>query len=152
MHKTVIADPSCFILLDNINLLFILENLYKTVITTPEVVSEFGKSLPAWVEIQTPINTSLVKELSIELDAGESSAIVLATELLNCILIIDESKARKFAKELNIPFTGTLGVLIRAKLEGIIPSLIPVIESIKNTNFRMSDSLIDEALKATGEL
>jgi predicted nucleic acid-binding protein len=36
-------------------------------------------------------------------------------EKKDCLLIIDDNKGRKEAKQLGLTFTGTLGILIRAK-------------------------------------
>lgn len=49
-YSAVIADASCFILLDKIDSLFILQKLFKTITTSSEVAREFGKPLPEWVE------------------------------------------------------------------------------------------------------
>ena len=54
MHKAIISDTSCLILLDKIGELEILNKLFGTIITTPEVANEFGQPLPFWVEIQQP--------------------------------------------------------------------------------------------------
>lgn len=44
MHKTIISDTSYLILLDKIGELEILNKLFGTIITTPEVAIEFGQS------------------------------------------------------------------------------------------------------------
>ena len=54
MHKAIISDTSCLILLDKIGELKILNKLFGIIITTPEVAIEFGQPLPSWVEIQQP--------------------------------------------------------------------------------------------------
>ncbi len=53
LYRVVIADTSCFILLDKINCLDILYQLFGEVTTTIEVSNEFGKPLPAWVMVET---------------------------------------------------------------------------------------------------
>ena len=52
-YEIVIADTSCFILLDNIDELQILKLLFGHVITTSIIAEEFGSSLPEWIEIRT---------------------------------------------------------------------------------------------------
>ena len=54
MHKTIISDTSCLILLDKIGELDILNKLFGTIITTSEVAEEFGQTLPAWIELGNP--------------------------------------------------------------------------------------------------
>lgn len=52
MPGTIISDTSCIILLDKIGELDILRKLYGTIITTSEVVEEFGQPLPSWFQIR----------------------------------------------------------------------------------------------------
>jgi len=61
MHRVVIADTSYFILLDNIGELHLLHLLYAQIITTPAVAGEFGKTLPEWVEVDSPEKAHLKK-------------------------------------------------------------------------------------------
>ena len=79
--------------------------------------------------------------LELQIDKGESSAIALALESDNCTIILDDYKARKIASQLGITFTGTIGIVIKAKLNGIIPSIKPILKKIKQTNFRISTEL-----------
>lgn len=51
MHKIIISDTSCLILLSKINELEILQKVYSKVTITPEISFEFGEHLPPWVEI-----------------------------------------------------------------------------------------------------
>ncbi len=53
IYRVIIADTSCFILLDKINYLEILNDLFGEVSTTLEVSLEFNKPLPGWVKIET---------------------------------------------------------------------------------------------------
>ena len=82
------------------------------------------------------------------LDDGESEAIILADELKSDALIIDERKGRKVAQKLGIKITGTVGVLLQAHDENMITSdeIKAYLDKLKNSNIRLSDSLIQEAL------
>jgi predicted nucleic acid-binding protein len=51
-YSAVIADARCFILLDKIESLPLLQSLFKTISTSIEVAEEFGKPLPGWVQIK----------------------------------------------------------------------------------------------------
>lgn len=53
----------------------------------------------------------------------ESEAIAMSPEWPADLLIMDESSGRAMARNLNIRITGTLGVLLKAKRDGQIPSL-----------------------------
>lgn len=67
------------------------------------------------------------------------------------LLILDDFKARKIAQRLHLAFTGTIGVIVKAKLTGIIPSVKPILEKIKTTNFRLSADLESKILKEANE-
>ena len=66
-------------------------------------------------------------------------------------MILDDYKARKIAEHLGITFTGTIGVIIKAKLKGIIPSIKPLLKKIKQTNFQLSLEIELQALKEANE-
>ncbi len=151
MHKTIIADTSCFILLTNIGELDLLQQLYGKVHTTIEVANEFAKPFPDWVVVEYIANDHQMQLLELQIDKGEASAIILALNYENHIIILDDYKARKIAKQLYLHVTGTLGVIIKAKLNGIIPSIKPILEKIKSTNFRISDEVASAALNEAKE-
>lgn len=85
------------------------------------------------------------------LDIGEASALSLAFESGDCTVILDDLKARKTAAKMNIKVTGTIGVILTAKKENKIPSAKSVFDKILNTDFRINDRIIKEALKEAGE-
>jgi len=151
MHKTIISDTSCFIILSKIGELELLHKLYGQIITTLDIAEEFGETLPNWVVIEKVSDKYRQRILEMQIDKGESSAIALALEVPNCTLILDDFKARKIAQNLGLSFTGTIGIIIKAKLNGTIPSIKPYLEKIKETNFRISAEIELQALKEAGE-
>ena len=151
MHKAIISDTSCLILLHKIGELELLYKLFGTIITTGEVANEFGLPLPEWIEIKEPVNKNYQSIIEASVDKGEASAIALAVELEDCLLIIDDLKGRKFAHQLGLTIIGTIGILLDAKLAGIIPLVNPLLTKIKETNFRISENLEILILKRAGE-
>jgi predicted nucleic acid-binding protein len=151
MHKIIISDTSCFIILTNIGELHLLQKLYSKITTTIEIATEFGEPLPEWIEILSVKSKDTQRLLEMQIDKGESSAIALALEIPDSLLILDDIKARKVATQLGLSITGTLGIIIKAKLEGIIPSVIPILNKIKQTDFRLSDEVELQVLKAAME-
>ena len=151
MHKTIISDTSCLILLEKIGELDILHKLFGTIITTTEVAEEFGQTLPSWFELRQPTDKNYQSIIEASVDKGEASAIALAIELDDCLLIIDDLKGRKFAHQLGLTIIGTIGVIVDAKLVGIIPSVKPILAKIKSTNFRITEQLELLILKRVGE-
>ena len=129
----------------------LLKKVYGSIFTTQDIASEFGDSLPEWIdvlEVKDPFKQQL---LELQIDKGESSAIALALEIPGSTVILDDFKARKIAIKLGIQVTGTLGVVIRARQKGIIFSIKPILGKLKQTNFRLSTELESEALMMAGE-
>lgn len=151
MPKIIISDTSCFIILSNIGELELLKKIYGKIYTTHQIASEFGEQLPNWVEILEIKDIDKQQILEIQIDKGEASAICLALETPNSVLILDDYKARKLAEILNLPFTGTIGVFVRAKLDGHINSIKPLLNKLKQTDFRISIDIEIQALKAANE-
>lgn len=151
MSKVIVSDTSCLILLDKLNLLFILKELFEEITITPEIEKEYGQQLPEWIKIVHIQNKVYQTMLQSTIDLGEASAIALAIEQQNCLLILDDNKARKAASRLGINYIGTLGLLVGAKEAGLIPFIKPVLVQIKMTNFRIAENLEKQILKLAGE-
>lgn len=129
------------ILLDKIGELTLLNKLFGQVTITQEIADEFRNELPDWVKIENPTNKTYQKILEASLDKGEASAIAYAIEHNDCLLIIDDYKGRRYAEQLGLKITGTLGVIINAKLNGHINSVKPLLDKIKQTDFRLTTDL-----------
>lgn len=149
MWNIIVVDTSCLILLNKIHQLELLKKLFDKISITKTVAKEFGKTLPDWINI---VPDPEARVLSRFLDLGEATSIVLASKHKNALLIIDENKGRKIAKDMEVQITGTLGILVIAKQKGHIHSVKTIIEKIHCTNFRLSESLINSVLKTVGEI
>ena len=151
MQPVIIADSSCLILLEKIGELALLQKLYGQVHITQIIADEFKRPLPDWVAVQNPVNTARQQILELSVDRGEASAIALAEEQTDCLLIMDDLPGRKLALQIGLTVTGTLGVITDAKLYGVLPSVKPILNKIQQTNFRISQNLITAMLKRAGE-
>jgi len=151
MSKIIVSDTSCLILLDKLNLLFILKELFQEIAITPEIEKEYGQHLPEWVKVVDVQNKVYQMMLLSTIDLGEASAIALAIEQQNCLLILDDNKARKAATGLGINYIGTLGLLVEAKEAGLIQLVKPILIQIKMTNFRIAENLERQILQLAGE-
>jgi len=151
MPNVIISDTSCLIILNKIGEIDLLRKLYNTVSITLEISLEYGEKLPEWFQIKEVKDIHKQQLLEMLIDKGEASAITLALESSDNLVILDDLKARKIAERLGISVTGTLGVIIKAKNIGIIPSIKPYIEKIRGTNFRISKELEQIALIEANE-
>lgn len=148
-QEVIITDSGCLIGLERIERLGILPALFSEIILPPAVQVEFGSVLP-WLNVVPPKDQGMVSTLKMLIDDGEAEAIALAYEL-QYRLIIDDLKGRTVARNLGLQITGTIGVLIMAKQQGIIPELRPVIEALQEVSFYLSDVLKAEALRIVDE-
>ena len=117
---------------------------------TDTVLTEYKQPIPDWIDI-VDLKTDIHKGLSGFLDPGEATSIALASEYEESLLIIDEIKGRKAAKNMGISVTGSLGVLVATKNKGHIQAVKPLIEKIQKTNFRISEELIERILNKVNE-
>ncbi len=151
MRKIIISDTSTLILFHKIEEMSILHGVYGEIITTPEVAEEFGEELPHWIKVQSVSDKKYQKLLELQVDYGEASALALASEFEDVLLLLDDLKARKLAEKLQFRFTGTLGVIYKAKQMNVIEKVKPILDKLLKTNFRISDKIIQEILKLSNE-
>lgn len=86
-----------------------------------------------------------------DLGQGETAVLSLALERKGSVVVLDDLAARRFAISFGIPVAGTLGLLIRARQKGIITHLAPQIDGLMAHGARLSNGLIQHALKIAGE-
>lgn len=150
MNARAVIDSTCFIALERIERLELIPRLFEQVYAPREVVDEIG-SAPAWLMVQGVKNQSLHKALRTQLDVGESAVIALAAELENPTVILDEKKARRIARQMGLRVVGTVGLLLRAKREHMVPEVKSLLESLDRGGFRLSKELRREALRLAQE-
>jgi predicted nucleic acid-binding protein len=146
-NKLIIPDTACLIGLTNIGQLDLLRRLYPSVIITPEIAGEYRNPLPEWIIVQTVSDFKKTILFNTFIDLGESSAIALAMEVRSALLIIDDRRARQFALSLGLEITGTLGLLIRAYENNVLPDIDSIISSLRKINFRIPANT-EELIKA----
>ena len=151
MPKIVISDTSTLILFHKIDEFNLLQKVYGKLITTPEIAEEFGEKLPDWIQIQSVSDKKYQDFLETQVDYGEASAIALATEFDDVLLLLDDLKARKLAVRLNFKITGALGVIHKARQMSIIDKVRPFIDKLLLTDFRIADNIIEEILRLNNE-
>ncbi len=155
----VVSDASPLINLSRIGRLALLPELYQQV-TVPEAVWQEvvvdGAGQPGaseietahWIRRQQIVNTLLVRALGQELDPGEAEAIVLALEMEDSLLLMDERLGRAMAQHLGVRMIGLIGVLIEARHKGLISDLEAEFDTLRNlAGFRLSQALCDVILR-----
>lgn len=157
----VICNTSPLYYLHLVGQLDLLPRLYSRVRIPPAVREELQagekKGVPTprpeelpWLEIQESVNRALLP-MVIDLGRGEAEAIALALEDPGSLLILDDSLGRRIAGLSGLTFTGTLGVLIRAKQSGLLAEIRPTLQALEQTTMYLGKELIAMALREAGE-
>lgn len=160
----VISDSSALIGLSAIGALDLLYQIYGTVVVPEAVYREVvvdGAGKPGaqavatatWIDVQTVKNPSSVTYLtnSVGLDQGESEAIVLAQEIGADLILLDDFKARQYARQQRLSITGTVGVLLAAKQRGFTPLIRPHLDALIAAGIFIDSLLYSQALQIAGE-
>lgn len=157
----VICDASPIQYLHQAGLLDILRLRYGVITIPKAVVSELhegilrGVDLPEpaaleWIRIRQP-ESRLLAAIVADLGAGEREVLALGTEKQDSLVVLDDALARRHARLLNLNFTGTLGVLLKAKEKGLLPALAPVLDRLERLRFRMDPGIRQAVLRLAGE-
>jgi uncharacterized protein len=153
----VVSNTSPLISLTTVGLLDILRQLYGEVVV-PDIVRdeyEAGRqpiepSLDdlGWI---TVVGATPDPTLPDTLDPGEAAAIALAKGTQARAVLLDERSGRRVASELGLPVVGTLAVLLRAKSEGLLTAVRPVLDEIIDRGMHIGEALRTQVLHEAGE-
>ena len=158
----VVSNSSPLIHLGKIDLLDLLAEQFHEILIPRAVwqeVVEEGRDEPdakaiaaaSWIKVQEVIFSPLLATLQSILDKGETETIALAIEVKADLILLDESDARRVAELYDLPKTGLIGVLIKAKQQGIIQSLEDCLDRLRSTGFHLSTKVYNEVLDVVDE-
>jgi predicted nucleic acid-binding protein len=160
-ESCVIINTSPLLYLHQVGYLELLQQLYKMVIVPAAVVEELevgakqGINVPKietldWLSIQSVPSVSLIPTF-IDLGKGEAEVIALGLENFNSLLILDDQLGRRIANLYQLRFTGTLGVLVKAKQLGYLSAVQPIIQMLRYQGMWLTDKIVNDVLKLAGE-
>jgi len=159
--KSIVVNTSPWIALAICGQIPLLKKIYNDIYVPfgvrEELLAGGGQSIGAddlqssqWVHIEKVIDDEKVK-LLYELDQGEAEVIILAKEKGIPYVLIDEKVARLQAKILGLEVLGTLGLLLKAKKMGMLPSLRPLIKQMIDNGIWIKNDLVQGILREAGE-
>ena len=156
----VVSNTTPIISLLKLNRLNLLKQLYKQIYIPVAVFKEIeaGKTKEYYKDL-SEIDWIIIVEIQdkqavkyfLDLDFGEAEAIVLATEINADLIILDEKLGRFHAKHADLKVTGTIGILLKAKTEGIILEIKPLLNELIRKDVWISEKLKMEILVKAGE-
>jgi predicted nucleic acid-binding protein len=106
-----------------------------------DALRQWASAPPAWVSVQTPAASP---RLSSSLHRGEMDAIAVAEELHAGLILMDDAAGVRYALELGLTITSTLGVLVEAAQNGWL-QIDAALLKLKNTDFRATPGLYERA-------
>jgi predicted nucleic acid-binding protein len=155
----VVSNTGPLIALAQIDQFDLLRRLFGKIIIPLAVRAEIQDEISVaaltaadWITVQPAQDTLAAQLLREELDAGESEAIILAKELDADLVLIDERAATRKARALGLRVIGTLGVLLLGKRTNHLPTIKPLLDNLREHDFRMSAALYAQVLRDAGEL
>jgi predicted nucleic acid-binding protein len=162
MRPPVISNSSPIIHLGKINQLHLLKDLFGEILIPKAVHEECvvqGKNRPEvdaiveadWLKVHETTDKNLIKLLRSEIDQGEAESIALAIQIQAGLILLDDSEAREKARLYDLPICGTLGVLLRAKLNGKLSSLSTALTDLQASGFWIQNNLVDRLLLEANE-
>lgn len=107
-------------------------------------------SSTAWLQQVVPVPPSS-KVLFWKLGPGETSVLSWALAHPGSVAIVDDLAARRCAEVLEIPLMGTLGLVLKAKRQGVLSTARPAIEKLLAAGMYLSGKIIDQALALIDE-
>ncbi|MDE6662117.1 MAG: DUF3368 domain-containing protein [Lachnospiraceae bacterium] len=160
--RKVVVNTTPLIALSYVGQLDILKKLYGEVIIPEAVYKELSVKAESickkevdssldWIRVDKIKNQMAKTMYKTQLHDGEVEVMILAQEVAADVVIIDDANAKKHAKYLKLPVTGTLGILIKAKQSGYIDALKPILQRMVESNIYISQNLIDLCLTQVGE-
>ncbi len=163
----IIADSSPLIALALVNLLAELNSLSRHVWLPETVERECTQnlSLPGAQQIQQAISSRVLtvipdidlgqspelRTISSLIDPGEAQAIAAAQQH-NGLLLIDDKAGRRCARHMNVPITGSLGVMLKLRQAHRVQALKPLLDTLSQYGYRYSPRLIQQVLETANEL
>jgi predicted nucleic acid-binding protein len=104
----------------------------------------------SWIQI-LPLGSPALVPLVTDLGRGEAETIGLGLEHPGSLLILDDALARRIARLNELKFTGTLGVVVKAKQQGMLDAVRPVVTTMREAGFWLSDELVKEVFRQAEE-
>jgi len=141
--------------------LSVLKSLYKEVHVPAEVGCEILAGGTSGFGVTQFIDASWLNKWESEqkiplfltniLDRGEASVIQLALSENIKTVCIDEVVGRRVARLNGLSLTGSVGILLRAKREGLLSSVNGAVQKMQKNGIWLSEKVIDFALRQANE-
>jgi len=152
----IIGDSSALVALSIMDRLDLLESVFEKIYVPQAVYDEVAVSdKPHSAKLKVFLTGKVVDvELSISkigLGSGELEAISLYKKMGADFLLVDDKRAKSFAKLNGINVIGSLGVMVLAKELGKVKSIKDDLKKLLKSDVFVSKNLIERVLISVGE-
>ena len=158
----IVCNAGPLIALGILDKLDVLQSLFAEVLVPKAVQTEILRGgvrfsglesfqRAQWIHVAQPHHPEEL--LTALLDAGEAAVIALARERGIGVVLIDERKARKVARDVfGLQPIGTARVLVEAKKQKLLAEVAPALEELRRAGYWINDDIVHVALREAGEI
>lgn len=157
-----VVDASPLILLGKINRIDLLSELARELVVPSPVADEINTGpfedparkwlLDSGTKYIEQLNAIAPEVAAWDPGKGEGAVLSWAYQKPGWRAVIDDAAARHCARALGIPSIGTIGVIVVAKRLNRIPAAKALFADLLGAGMRISNKIIDQALRQVGEL
>ncbi len=159
--KRVIVNASPLIVLFKSQQADLLPQLFEEILVPEAVWEEItaaegedaaSRQLPSvsWAQ-RVEVGVIAPEVTAWDLGKGESAVLSLALKTPDCGAVVDDRAARRCAQTLGLVTLGTGGVLLLAKRRGLIPTVSPRIQALRDAGLWLSEDLVNLLKQQAGE-
>jgi len=143
----VVCDTSVIQYLFQVGLLDLLFTLYQEISIPEAVANELAEGRIQGVDLPDPEAMSRFKVVTVpvpqsiqtlkSVGRGEREVLALALASADHLVLLDDAVARQHARKLGLRFTGTLGILLKAKQSGLLIEIRSILDELERKGFRL---------------
>lgn len=157
----VVSNASPVIIFARSGLLPLIEGLFGEILVSAEVYQEM--TAPTKPGIEAIRKAKSIKKLEVKdpnrflaskaygVSTADTTVIALAKEHGATLVLIDDKRLRRLAKETGLPVAGSGGILLKAKEEGLITEVKSALDLLIKHGARIGEPLYRRILTLAGE-
>jgi predicted nucleic acid-binding protein len=161
--QTVVVDANSVIGLAKGQVFALLPRLFAAISVPSEVAreviqreqgrpgsGELAVALGSWASEMTP-DPALIASFAASLSLADREVLAVAQGTRGATILTDDRGLRREAGRHQLPCAGLAEVVVMMKLQGLIPAVNPVLDSLRQAQYGVAATVYEQALRAAGE-